>query len=138
MLFIFKLLGAGKWIGEIFKQYWKIIVPVLLVCLAYWYHTNAVDNAYDSGVEAEQLANQERVGAQNKLNREMETRIKNAISTFGTDLVNQAAERTAAEVELTSKIETIMIDNPIYEQCVVDPEVLEIGNQIRNLGPRND
>tara|TARA_B100000508_G_C11433564_1_gene264721 strand:- start:31 stop:465 length:435 start_codon:yes stop_codon:yes gene_type:complete len=136
LAFGLKLLGIGKWIGGIFKQYWKFIVPVLLLAAAYWYHDRAVDRAYQDGIVAEQVANQERVDAVNAKNREFENMMRGILGEFNQDLINQTAERTAREIELSSGVEQIMVDNPIYQQCLVDPEVLDFRNQIRALGPQ--
>jgi len=124
-----------QWIVDFVIGNWKVILPIILVGLVYWYHTNAVNNAYEAGIEAEKQANAKRVAEQNKRNREFEEMMRGIIRDFNQNLINEAAERTAKTVKLTSGVEQIMVDKPIYQQCLVDPEVLNLRNQIRALGP---
>jgi len=135
----FSILGGFKWIGQFLKDNWKWVLPILLALGAYWYHNHAVKTAYGNGylggVKDEQAAIQERMDAENKKNREFEQMLNSAISEFGRGLITETAERVAIEAKLNKSIQTIIRDNPIYEQCQVDQGVTDARNQIRKLGP---
>ena len=133
------ILSGVKSIGKFFMANWKIILPLLLVGAAIWYHNKAVDESYKSGYSQgttdEKAAEQARVDEENRRNRQFEQMLQNAINEFGRGLVEDTAERVAVETKLRTSVQTIIRDNPIYEQCKVDPEVIDARNQIRALGP---
>lgn len=136
LAFGLKLLGIGKSIGKFFMANWKIFVPILLVLAAWWYHNRAIDQAYDAGVVAEQQANQARVDEENRKNREFEEAMGRSIEKFGKKLLEDNEARIVTETIHTNQIKTIVQDNPVYEQCLVDQEVIDLRNQTRALGPR--
>jgi hypothetical protein len=139
-----KLLGIGSWIKNFFAANWRWLVPLLvgivIVVTSYLYISDKISDAREEGI-AQGIDYQKKIYAkqvdeENERNRKFEELLDKAISNFGRDVVEQTAERMAKETRAKDKITTIIKNNPVYEQCVVDQEVLDTRNQIRKLGPQ--
>lgn len=133
------LMLFGKSVARFIKSNWKWLLPLLAIIGLLIYHNIAVENAVNegfiAGVRDEKDKQQALVNEQNKKNREFEALITTAIADFGKSIIQDTAKRTATEIKLRDNVTTIIRDNPIYQQCVVDLEVLEARNTIRELGP---
>ena len=123
---------------------WKWLVPLLvgivIVVASYLYISDKIADAREEGI-AEGIDYQKKIYAkqvdeENERNRKFEELLNKAISNFGRDVVEQTVERMAKETRAKDKITTIIKEKPIYQQCVVDPEVLDTRNEIRKLGPQ--
>ena len=134
LMSVLSILGV---VQDFVKDNWKLIVPLILVALAYNYHKNAVEDSFEAGVESERTANAAAIAELNDANRKFEQMLDDSISSFGERIANEAAVRTAAEIESKETIRTIIQNNPVYEQCVVDDAVIEELNNIRAKGPGN-
>jgi hypothetical protein len=139
-----KLLGIGSWIKNFVAANWRWLVPLLvgivIVLASYLYISDKISDAREEGI-AQGIDYQKKIYAkqvdeENERNRKFEELLDKAISNFGRDVVEQTVERMAKETRAKDKITTIIKNNPVYEQCVVDQEVLDTRNQIRKLGPQ--
>lgn len=130
-----KLLGIGKFIRDFFLQNWKWLLPILIVIGSYFYVKHLINEAYDNGVAAEKLRWEERAKIENAANRQTEQTLQNIVNNFGTKIIQDTAVRTAKEQTHTDRINTIIRENTIYEECKVDQEVIDMRNEIRALGP---
>ena len=135
-----KLLGVGKWIKDFFIANWKIIVPIILVVAFYFFITDKINDAreegYNSGIAYEKSEQAKRVALENEANRKFEAMLNESISKFGRQAVEEAIKRVSKETVYKEKITTMVKDNPIYEECKVEQEVLDARNEIRKLGPQ--
>jgi hypothetical protein len=136
LIWALRFLGFGKSIFSFIGQNWKIFLPIILVIGAYFYHKHALNEAYDEGVKFEWTRVKALADAQDKRNREFETQMDSSIKKYGQQLLEDAAERVKQETIHTEKIKTIVQNNPVYEQCLVDQEVINLRNQTRALGPK--
>lgn len=137
-----KLLGIGGAIKDFFKANWKIIVPIILVVAFYFFITDKISDAreegYKSGVEFQIAKHKADIEAENARNRKFEENLAKVIGTFGRDVVEQTVARMASEQKIQTKINTIIKENPVYTECVVDQEVIDARNEIRKLGPQQE
>ena len=130
-----KLLGIGKFIKDFIIHNWKWVLPILIVIGSYFYVKHLIADAYDDGVAAEKLRWEERAKVENAANRQTEQTLQNIVNNFGTKIIEQTAVRTAKEQTHTDRINTIIKEKPVYTECKVDQEVIDMRNEIRSLGP---
>jgi hypothetical protein len=114
---------------------WKIFAALIFLAGIYFYHTNAVDNAYDKGVSVERKAWKDKVKAEDEANRKYEKLVQDAVDSYGKKLLDESEKRIGTETVYKNNIETRIKDNPIYLQCEAETEVLTNINDIRKLGP---
>lgn len=129
------MLGIGKFIKDFIIHNWKWVLPILIVIGSYFYVKHLINEAYDDGVAAEKLRWEERIKIENDANRQTEQVLQNIVNNFGTKIITDTAVRTAKEQTHTDRINTIIRETPIYEECKVDQEVIDMRNEIRALGP---
>lgn len=136
-----KLLGIWNPIKEFFKNNWKWIVPLILVVLFYFFITDKINDAreegYTAGIAFEKSEQAKRVAIENESNRKFEAMLNTSISKFGRKAVEEAIQRVSKETVYKEKITTMVRDNPIYQDCKVEQEVLDARNEIRRLGPQD-
>lgn len=134
-----RLLGVGKFLKDFVKDNWKWILPVAIVVAGYFYVNHKIDQAYDQGydigVKDEVTRQNERIAIENAKNREFETILTRIVTDFGKEIARESAERVVQESKIKDRVNTIIKENPIYQQCVVDPEVIDAQNALRRLGP---
>lgn len=134
-----RLLGIGKTIKQFVLDNWKILLPIILVIIAYFYISNLISNAkeeaYNKGVVAERTVWNNRVSEEDRKNREFEKIIRSAITDFGEKAVKEAAARISKETVYKNTIETLVKDNPVYVECKADQNLIDARNAIRDLGP---
>lgn len=118
------------------KKYWKILGIGIGAILIVLFVNNYIDNmktaAYNRGVQVERNYWQKSVAEENKKNREIESRMAKAIEGLETTLQNKEYARVEKETIHLNTIETRVESNPIYQECVVDPEVVQELNAIRS------
>lgn len=123
-------------IGSFLKGNWKIIAVVLLLAGIFFYHKNAVSNAYDNGVKVERADWKKKVKAEDEANRKYEALVQNAVDLYGKKLLDESEKRIGTETVYKKSIETRVKENPLYLQCEAETEVLANINEIRKLGPK--
>lgn len=137
--FGFKVMGFGKRLWGFITNNWKWLLPLALLVASYFYVNYKIDQAYDNGYTAgvtyEIERQRQKIEIENQKNRQFEEMLSKAISDFGRTIARETSERVIKEKEIRTRVETIIRDNPIYQQCKVDPEVLEDRNKLRALGP---
>ena len=117
------------------KSNWKLIAIALALAGIYFYHTNAVDNAYDKGVSVERKVWKDKVKAEDEANRKYEKLVQDAVNQYGKKLLDESEKRIGKETIHKNTIETRVKDNPLYLQCEAESEVVTNINDIRKLGP---
>ena len=117
----------------------KWILPILLVIGLGFFINRAVDNmqkaAYEQGYAKKSDEVKKKTEKQNKLNREFEQTLGTSTVKYGERKDEKARERIKTEVVYKDRIETIIVEKPIYNECKVDQEVTDARNEIRRLGP---
>lgn len=120
-------------------KYWKYIAVVLaiagLVFSVYSYLGNIKEAAYNKGVVVTNNTWNKRIEQENEKNRELEASIAAMLEDFAGDIIAETSKRNTDSVVIKDHISTIIKDNPIYSQCIVDQEVVDNRNAIRAFGP---
>lgn len=117
------------------KSNWKLVAISLFLAGVFFYHKNAVKNAYNEGVKIERQAWKDKVKAEDEANRKYEKLVQDAVNLYGKKLLDESEKRISKETVYKNNIETIIKDNPIYSQCIVDQSIIDNRNEIRKLGP---
>lgn len=128
-----QLLGIGRFIKDFFLANWKWLVPLLILIAGFFYTKN---HYYKLGRADEKAAWEARIADEDAKNRKFEAKLADIVSTYGKKAAEEAAERVKNETVYTNKIERIVNNNSIYQECKVDQEVLDSRNAIRELGPK--
>jgi hypothetical protein len=134
-----KLLGLGSKIKDFIKAYWKIILPILITVGLYFYHINAISNAKDEGIsigitqEAKRINNI--IAKQDEKNRNFESNLNKDIVEIDKKLTRENSKRQNKEIVYRDRIKTEIVNNPIYQECKVEPSIVDSINNIRKLGP---
>lgn len=139
-----KLLGIREWLSNFWKTNWKWLLPVVLFLatlgLGYWKYTSDIDNAFNNGVTKGTTDTNNswnaRIEEENKRNKEFELLLRGIVTEFGEKAVKEAAARIGKETVYRDRISTIVKNNPVYDQCVIDKDVIDSRNSIRALGPQ--
>lgn len=137
LLLIFSgIKGTLRSISGFLKDNWKWVLPIILVIGAYWWHNKEIDKAYDRGVVAEAGRVKDLIEAEDARNREFEKNLAAQLAQYVLD--NAAEDKVRVETETKSfhTIEQVIKNNPVFEQCIVDKEIIEERNKIRALGPK--
>lgn len=127
-----KLLG----IKDILLKNWKIVLVGIIIASSYFYVKHLIRESYNNGVKYEYKRWQEKIDIENIANRESEKNLQNIVDKFGTKVANDTAIRVAKEQKHIDKVNTIIKENTIYSECVVDKEIIDARNEIRTLGPK--
>lgn len=127
------LLDGTKFIGNFISNNWKWLLPTLALIISFFVVS---DKYYDKGIAEERAKWEARVAVEDAKNREFEALIVNVVSTFGKNAVEEALKRVKTETVYRDRLQTIVKNNPVYTSCVVDQEVLNNRNAIRQLGPQ--
>lgn len=136
-MFLLGLLRVGIRVGSYIKDFfllnWKWLVPLIAIIIAFFVVSN---HYYDKGVAEERASWEKRIKSEDIRNREFESKINDAITKFGTKITKEAETRVTKETFYKNKIETIVKENLVYTQCLVDQEILDSRNAIRAQGPK--
>lgn len=128
-----KLLGIGKFLKDFFLQNWKWLVPLLLIVAGFFW---TKDHYYDLGKEQEKVAWEAKVEAERKRNEELTELLASSVDTFGKVVDARNEERIDRETIRETRINTIVEEKPIYQECKVDQEVIDEQNAIKAEGPK--
>lgn len=122
-----------------FGKYWKYIAILVAVIGLVWgfnsYIGNIKKNAYNNGVTVTNTKWNSRIEEENKRNREFEQRLSVIVEKFADKVAKSTEERNKLAIVYRDNIQTIVKDNPVYTQCVVDKEIIDNRNKIREQGP---
>ena len=132
-MFLLGLLRVGSYIKDFFLLNWKWLVPLIAIIIAFFVVSN---HYYDKGVTEERASWEKRIESEDIRNRKFESKINDAITKFGTKVKKEAETRVTKETIYKNKIETIVKENLVYTQCLVDQEILDSRNAIRAQGPK--
>ena len=136
---LLKLIGIKKAIVEFMKNNWKWVLPLILVIafsvFAYFKIQDMKKDAFDAGVKHEHSQWEKRIAEENKKNRAFELKLKNIVEDFGKEAAENAAARVKKETVYVDNIRTIVKNDPKYEQCLVDTDIINARNSIRANGP---
>lgn len=138
------MIGFGLKLWGFLSGNWKWIAPLLafigIATAGYLWISDKIADAREQGitqgVSEEKKRWEARINEENERNRKFEELLDKAIENFGRDVVEQTVERMAKETKAVNKIETIIRENRVYQDCKVDQEVLDARNEIRRLGPQ--
>ena len=130
---LLKLLGFGKFLKDFFLANWKWIVPLLVLAAGFLW---TKEHYYTQGREDTRKVWEKKVQDENIRNQKLTDQLVNNNKMVGEIFQKDKEERNNKEVVHTSKIETIIKDNPVYTQCVVDTRIIDEQNAIKALGPR--
>lgn len=128
-----KLLGLGKFLKDFFLQNWKWLVPLAAVIAGFFW---TKEHYYTQGREDCRVEWEKKVEKETKKNEKLTNQLVDNNKMVGEIFQKDKEERNNKETIHTSKIETIIKDNPVYTQCVVDKAILEEQNSMKNLGPK--
>lgn len=129
-----RLLGLGKFLKEFFLQNWKWLVPLIAVIAGFFW---TKEHYYTQGREDCRIEWEKKVEEESQRNDKLTESLAENSKVIGENFQKEKDERTSKEVIHTTKIETIIKDNPVYTQCVVDEAILEEQNALKNLGPKS-
>jgi hypothetical protein len=130
-----QLLGIGNSLKEFFLRNWKWLIPTIALIVCFFVVS---DKYYEKGRQEEKTYWEQKIKEEDARNRAFENRINIAISTFGKQTVEEALKRVEQETVYRDRIQTIVKSNPIYTQCVVDQDVINNRNAIRDQGPKSE
>lgn len=136
MLAAAKIFFGG--IGSFLKINWKWMLPVILIVGAYFWHKGEVSDAYDLGVKDEGDRVAALIEAEDKKNRAFEKSLAESIASYVEENRVEDTVRIEKETDTIHTIEQIIVDNPVYEECLVDQSLLDERNKIRELGPKSE
>ena len=119
----------------LFKTHWRgfalVAAITAFVFLAYNAINNIKEQEYNKGVATERSVWQRRVDAENIANRKRESDMLNTINSISRELQTTSQARDRYEQSRVDHVETIIRDNPVYRQCVVDQDIINLRNEIR-------
>lgn len=127
------LLGVGKFIKEFVLQNWKWIVPLLLALAAFQWTKS---HYYNLGTSDERITWEDKVEKERKKNEQLTAALLGNVETFGKLADKENGERVSKEVIRENRINTIIEEKPIYQECKVDQEILDEQNALKALGPK--
>ena len=127
------LLGVGKFLKDFFVENWKWIVPLLLAFAAFQWTKS---HYYNLGTSDERVTWEAKVEKERKKNEELTAALLGNVETFGKLAEKENNERVSKEVIRENRINTIIQEKPIYQECKVDQEILDELNAIKALGPK--
>lgn len=128
-----QLLGIGKVIKDFFLQNWKWIVPLLLALAAFQWTKS---HYYNVGINKERAIWEAKVEKERKRNEELTAGLLTSVNNFGKLADKENGERTSKEVIRENRINTIIEEKPVYQECKVDQEILDEQNALKALGPK--
>ena len=128
-----QLLGIGKFIKDFFLQNWKWIVPLLLALAAFQWTKS---HYYNVGINKERAIWEAKVEKERKRNEELTVGLLTSVNNFGKLADKENGERTSKEVIRENRINTIIEEKPVYQECKVDQEILDQQNALKALGPK--
>lgn len=133
------MMSIIKIVFGFFSDYWKYILPALALVGVWFWYNGQINAAEDRGlIEGRAIEKAEwvaRVEQENKDNRALESKLVTTLETAAARLIENQKIRVVKEEVLVKEIQTIIRENPVYEQCLINDQVLTFRNDIRKLGP---
>ena len=140
MTFLLTLLGFGKAIKDFLFKNWKItLVLIVAVCCFFAiqkYLSNVKTEWYVRGVEYEQTRTENIIKEQDKKNKAATAELRARVTKLQKQLDEGEKKRNEKVIEYKDRMNEVFIEKPVPGTCVVDPEVLNIRNKIREMGPK--
>jgi len=131
-MFLLKLLGAGKFLKDFFLQNWKWLVPLILVVIGFLWTR---DHYLDQGRAEERLVWEERLEKEKLRNEKLTELLAGSVTTFAEAADTRNEERSEKETIRETRINTIIEERPVYLECLVDQEVIDEQNALKEMGP---
>jgi uncharacterized protein YlxW (UPF0749 family) len=128
-----KLLGVGKFLKDFFLANWKWLVPLILLVAGFLWTKS---HYYDLGQDDERLVWEQRLEDERKKNEELTNKLASSVQTFAETVNNRNDSRVEKETIRENRISTIVEEKPIYQQCLVDQEVINEQNALKAMGPK--
>jgi hypothetical protein len=126
---------AAKLLGlkSLILDNWKILIPVALVLAGFFY---TKEHYYSAGKTDEKAYYESLIKTETSKNAALTSSIANLSTNYGVLAAKEDKVRIQKENTHEQKIQTIIQENPVYNQCVIDKSVLEEQNAIKALGPK--
>jgi hypothetical protein len=131
-MFLLKLLGVGKFLRDFFFQNWKWLAPLILVIVGFLWTR---DHYLEQGKASERLVWEERLEKERLRNEELTKLLVDSVTTFAEVAEARNESRVERETIIETRINTLVEDNPMYEKCKVDQEVVNEQNALKEMGP---
>lgn len=128
-----QLLGIGKFLKSFFLANWQWIVPLLVLIAGFLWTSK---HYYSKGREDCRIEWEKKVEKERVKNEKLSSSLVDNTKLVGEMFQKDKEHRDSKETTHTRTIETIIKDNPVYTQCVVDGRILDEQNAIKALGPR--
>jgi hypothetical protein len=125
-----KLLGIGKWLKDFFIQNWKWLVPLIALVIGFFW---TKEHYYTLGKEETTAIYEKKIEAERKKNELLSGKLLDSSVKLGERFQKDSEARTERESTHTNRIETIIKEKPVYTQCVVDKEILDAQNAMKEL-----
>lgn len=127
-----KLLGVGKFLKDFFLQNWKWLVPILLLITGFLWTR---DHYLDQGKAEEKVVWEKKVEKERLRNEKLTEQLASSVANFAEAANTRNEDRIEKETIRESRINTIIEEKPIYQQCLVDQEVIDEQNALKEMGP---
>lgn len=124
------LLGLGKWLKEFFLENWKWLAPLIALVAAFFW---TKEHYYTLGKEETTVAYEKKIEAERKKNEQLSGKLLDSSVKLGEHFQRDSEARAEKETTHTNRIETIIKEKPVYSQCVVDKEILDTQNDMKEL-----
>ena len=131
-MFLLKLLGAGKFLKDFFLQNWKWLVPLILVVIGFLWTR---DHYLDQGRAEERLVWEERLEKEKLRNEKLTELLAGSVATFAEAADSRNDQRIEKETVRETRINTIVEEKPIYQECKIDQEIIDEQNALKEMGP---
>jgi len=128
-----KLLGIGKFLRDFFLNNWKWLVPLMLLVAGFFWTKG---HYYNVGINAERAIWEAKIEKERKRNEELTAGLLTSVNNFGRLAEKESEERTSKEVIRENRINTIIEEKPVYQECKVDQEIIDEQNALKALGPK--
>lgn len=131
-MFLLKLLRVGKFLRDFFIHNWKWLVPLILVVLGFLWTR---DHYLDQGKAEEKVVWEKKVEKERLRNEKLTELLAGSVTIFAEAAGTRNEDRVEKETILETRINTIVEEKPIYEQCLVDQEIIDEQNALKEMGP---
>lgn len=135
-----KLLGLRKAIGSFVAKYWPYILAAIAIGILVWriniWYNGKLDESFKSGQESVREEVKKRIEEQNKINKAVNKSNKEGIEQFVKKTIEDSIKRNDKSNKLARDIAAMVAKDEKYAQCVVDQDVTNARNKIRELGPQ--
>lgn len=122
------LLGIGKLIKDFVVKNWKIALPLIAVLVIFFW---TKEHYYKKGSEDTRVEWEARVKKETDKNEKLNNKLIASLEERNKQFLEDKSSRQQREKTHTERIETIIKQNPVYTQCVVDQAVLDSQNDLK-------